>query len=340
MSSGFIEFLNSQLSFIPKLQEKLNLLEFSFLEKPYQIMYLEIHLFKETFEKEEIRELLECIFIEATNKTNEYYFLKMCGCLHVSLASLLSLLRLLFDEIAIEEMFEVVVNEHLPPHIFDRVIKLTNTDPSTINWTRLYRYCKDDSDIEYRNIFEEKFIEYCHKAEKPSWVNTHLEDNKDIDESEELVNEKTSFFDTIQEAIHFDSHAEKEDIERVFEIYKRFYLTEKNRDRLFGLVNCREEKCCSYDGNCRMLTCECYSNANIEDDEQNNLPSWFLGRCQKCMKSINKYHYAIRMPVENGGWQGCFCSLECMEDEFSGDFDQERIMGLSVFLHTVGIMDR
>jgi hypothetical protein len=35
---------------------------------------------------------------------------------------------------------------------------------------------------------------------------------------------------------------------------------------------------------------------------------WFTGNCDYCNRKIRHYWYAVRKPVINGGWEGCFCS--------------------------------
>lgn len=73
-------------------------------------------------------------------------------------------------------------------------------------------------------------------------------------------------------------------------------------------------------GGCRMLTC--YENENMDDltdeprfkDERAYAIEWFTGRCgrRECPNRILAKHYAVRMPLAIGGWEGCYCSFECM----------------------------
>ena len=66
-------------------------------------------------------------------------------------------------------------------------------------------------------------------------------------------------------------------------------------------------------GGCRMFLCDLF-DYNQEDDY---LEDWFLGYCEECLLKIQYRHYAVRMPREHGGWQGCFCSWKCVEDRQS-----------------------
>ena len=62
---------------------------------------------------------------------------------------------------------------------------------------------------------------------------------------------------------------------------------------------------------CRMLTCICIN----EDDDEQDIPvtrlQWFRGKCDLCNKKIKKECYAFRLPLDAGGWIGCYCSSDC-----------------------------
>lgn len=69
----------------------------------------------------------------------------------------------------------------------------------------------------------------------------------------------------------------------------------------------------------RMLTCIRYVDEGEEIDYLPNDPEkdywpfdWFTGSCDQCYKRIPAYHHAVRMPVEDGGWLGCYCSWKCV----------------------------
>jgi hypothetical protein len=77
---------------------------------------------------------------------------------------------------------------------------------------------------------------------------------------------------------------------------------------------------CSLYGGCRLLTC--YEWENIDEigneviDEE--LPitrnygavDWYRESCDFCHRRIRAKHHAVRMPLDGGGWQGCYCSWE------------------------------
>lgn len=69
----------------------------------------------------------------------------------------------------------------------------------------------------------------------------------------------------------------------------------------------------------RMFICSYYDyNLDILHDmeaDEENLPNWFTEYCDFCNKKIDNYRYAVRIPMINGGWKGCYCSWECIMKE-------------------------
>lgn len=67
----------------------------------------------------------------------------------------------------------------------------------------------------------------------------------------------------------------------------------------------------------RMFTCRKFIDQNPDDDNsmESYHPSsfsWFKGNCDRCLKKIRAYHHAVRIPMEGGGWLGCFCCWNCV----------------------------
>ena len=54
----------------------------------------------------------------------------------------------------------------------------------------------------------------------------------------------------------------------------------------------------------RMMICTCY-----EEDEED----WFTSSCDICSVPIRYRNNCIRIPLDSGGWFGCFCSLHCLK---------------------------
>ena len=62
---------------------------------------------------------------------------------------------------------------------------------------------------------------------------------------------------------------------------------------------------------CRMLTCICVAEEADEEDAELLQMSWFTSKCEKCNILIEHFSQALRLPLNNGGWVGCFCSENC-----------------------------
>lgn len=43
--------------------------------------------------------------------------------------------------------------------------------------------------------------------------------------------------------------------------------------------------------------------------------TWFAGSCDKCWLRISSARYAVRKPVEAGGWRGQYCSWDCVRQD-------------------------
>lgn len=101
--------------------------------------------------------------------------------------------------------------------------------------------------------------------------------------------------------------------------------------RVFGLclpiwggvdLKLRSKDPCEMWGGCRSMLC--WHNENYDEDTgdlrfydpvgQGKLDDlwWFTGSCQVCALKIEKECYALRMPLETGGFLGCFCSFDCI----------------------------
>lgn len=103
--------------------------------------------------------------------------------------------------------------------------------------------------------------------------------------------------------------------------------------RVFGLclpvwggvdLELRSKDPCEMWGGCRHMLC--WHNENYDVDTldvkftdpvgQRKLAElwWFTGSCQVCALKIEKECYALRMPIETGGFLGCFCSFDCIRE--------------------------
>lgn len=75
----------------------------------------------------------------------------------------------------------------------------------------------------------------------------------------------------------------------------------------------------------RMFTCSKFMEADPFDDlamaeiADPGPFDWFNDNCDVCLRKIEAYHHAVRMPVEGGGWLGCYCSWKCVRDDIPID---------------------
>ena len=61
-------------------------------------------------------------------------------------------------------------------------------------------------------------------------------------------------------------------------------------------------------GGSRLFLCDLFDY----NFDEGYLEDWFLGYCQECMLRIRHRHYAVRMPRPHGGFEGCFCTFDCV----------------------------
>lgn len=124
----------------------------------------------------------------------------------------------------------------------------------------------------------------------------------------------------------WDSLTEEEKI-KIFEpVVKDLQLINLDKDvemaRCLGPANniyglhLGEDHICSRYGGCRMLTCQhftTFENDFLTTEDQDETPQeWFTGNCDNCHRKLEFKCQAVRTPVVNGGWKGCFCSFRCM----------------------------
>lgn len=67
----------------------------------------------------------------------------------------------------------------------------------------------------------------------------------------------------------------------------------------YGPLNSMINGGCEKYGGCRMYSCECVNK------------KWYRKKCESCDEDIPTMYEAVRIPLINGGWRGCFCSEDC-----------------------------
>jgi len=225
---------------------------------------------------------------------------------------------------------------------------------------------KVEVDIEDALIYLNTRIGERCAAPKPPWVNVKkgenrsmltdipervLDDRRYLDLLDESTNLFFSFIPEDEEKVDFGDGEQlvKDkiplDVRRTVQNYLSKNLPEtgeNSRVRVFGPQNRFMDKHCPYNlnalGPCRMLNCYCRG----EDD---TIVEWFTGYCGVCSKKILDKSWALRYPYPDGGWDGVYCSFECLESDqyFEGDenYDQYvRMENMKDSLLTIGIMDR
>lgn len=164
----------------------------------------------------------------------------------------------------------------------------------------------------------------------PSWV------SKKSDETKELL-EKSTWKDVVLKEerpplkFTFNNEDTTDEVMSVLDNILMVSDCPYNPDRLFGPVNGRRS--CEGSiapGGCRMLTCNCR-----EEGE------WFTGKCDYCKSDIRDISHALRLPLVEGSWVGCYCSMDCIVKDNIIDSKTRFLMDiLFSIVFDEGILDR
>ncbi len=136
-------------------------------------------------------------------------------------------------------------------------------------------------------------------------------------------------------------------------IYRYSMNFDDNLFKVFGPVNTQldeikelnENHICNRYGGCRMLVCNEFEILYINDEEVDEIHDdkvdWFTGRCDQCFNPIKYQHYALREPLQTGGFIGCFCSFRCLRIDIpTNSIVSELIDIFEDQMNTIGIQDR
>lgn len=136
---------------------------------------------------------------------------------------------------------------------------------------------------------------------------------------------------------------------------------DRNLFRRFGPLNSMYSVCnnlhkdniCDKYGGCRMLLCNEFTTSDtygndidlMSDLDVFTNSDWFHGTCDYCSDNIKYKHYAMREPLIQGGWSGCFCSYECLEAFLLEDKEKNKYSLLMIErmidqIEKIGIADR
>ena len=98
-------------------------------------------------------------------------------------------------------------------------------------------------------------------------------------------------------------------------------------------------------GGNRMFLCDLFDY----DEENDYLPDWFTNSCKQCLLRIREKWHAVRKPRSMGGWDHCYCSWECVREDFEEreNFEEEEDLLTEKIIEAfekktkeVGIQDR
>ena len=125
--------------------------------------------------------------------------------------------------------------------------------------------------------------------------------------------------------------------------------------RKYGPVNITYSECndraiddiCEMYGGCRMFLCNEFETIDRNGDdidifliEEHRLEvDWYRGTCDKCLKSIPKRIYAVREPLIQGGWRGCYCSFNCVREIVKDNIMLQIVNNIENQLNKIGISD-
>jgi hypothetical protein len=220
--------------------------------------------------------------------------------------------------------------DHLEDTV-EETLRASQYDPHFIS-RELYSETQNNKDVKRYIEYKRKKLLGSIKAKKPSWVQDPKEEESEIfyksySFEHPLNSEKilSQLKDSIKKHVKTEGLTEEQlqEIERMTSLsvsLKENFLNESEQfppERYYGISNeIFEQDCCGLKGPCRMFYCVCRQDAEYDDTSYTNEinpQTWFHGSCEECGVGIEKFRYAIRFPVKDGGWIGCFCSFECMK---------------------------
>lgn len=249
----------------------------------------------------------------------------------------------------------------------DETLKGSLFDPHFIS-RESYSETQNNKDVKRYIEYKRKKLMNVVKCKKPEYVSIKSITNKDgnlITESEELytlvnVKQESStsetllslMKDTIEKNVLIKSKEDQETLEKIAQLsvsLKDNFIDEHDdfpNERYYGVTNgIFDQDCCGKVGPCAMFYCMCREDVDYEDtsySEAVNPFEWFNGVCEECGVSIEKMRYALRFPVKNGGWIGCFCSFPCMKKSnirpINKD-DEFRINEIKRSIEKIGVFD-
>lgn len=97
---------------------------------------------------------------------------------------------------------------------------------------------------------------------------------------------------------------------------------------------------CNILGGCRMFYCTEFEKMPEDEEGDEYSVDWFTGSCEYCKKKIRSRYHALRMPLDMGGWQGCYCSEVCVNQSTNSVGEIELLKTTIAYLEKYGIQVR
>jgi len=101
-----------------------------------------------------------------------------------------------------------------------------------------------------------------------------------------------------------------------------FSNDDDNEERQFEIRECLGAPTTRQLKGCRMLTCICILEDEDDSEWEAERMQWFKGKCEECKIKIAKACYAMRLPLDKGGWIGCYCTSKCVIEAANRDIKQ------------------
>lgn len=192
-----------------------------------------------------------------------------------------------------------------------------------------------------RNRFNLTFADMQKKAAEPVWL-IKLENVDYSYPVKTLLIDSDKMGEMREESLkYYKCYMPQEIIDDAIRVVIPLVKTEQDIRlyQIFGPPNPIENHCCGFDG-CRMLICACREFDYLIDEEASG--EWFTGSCDCCRLQISDISHSVRYPAAGGGWEGCFCSEECLRkaSTFPDSLEDMRFRILFTGLNMYGIHKR
>lgn len=149
------------------------------------------------------------------------------------------------------------------------------------------------------------------------------------------ITEKIKMLETVKDMPSFDSTALFREHGPINTMYNIRSFHDPNHE------------CIKY-GGCTMFDCAEFEQMNIHGDDLDIMTidehveelDWFRGSCDVCLKKMSSRYHCVRLPLQHGGWRGCYCSVECLRKHITNSHVEAMASQMEQQLLTIGIRNR